>query len=103
MFVKWTVILKELLQELFLHKTVITLYIWTEADEFSTNILAKMIAMMDQVTLIKTASVNIGCLLGSTWPVSNPLDNFLFMKEKPNSQSSSQQSISLFQLELNVP
>lgn len=61
---------------------MVTLYIWTEADEFSTNILAKMMAMMDQVTLIETASVNIGCLLGSIWPVSNPLDNFLFMREK---------------------
>lgn len=59
-----------------------------------------MTATVDQVTLIKTASVSVGCLLGSVWPVRNPFDNFLFMRGK--TQSSCRQSILLFQSVLNA-
>lgn len=40
-------------------------------------------ATLDQVVLIKIASVSVSCLLGSIWRVRNPpRDNFLFVGGK---------------------
>lgn len=63
---------KELFLYPSLHRTAPTPYVQHTAFSFPKNILWKIMVTLDQVVLIKIASVSVSCLLASIWRVRNP-------------------------------